>query len=81
MTKEDPPCFIVHGDRDFVVPLNQSELLHAALEEAGVPSTLHVVKGAGHGFSKVTPANEKVVEKVMDFFDSQFKSEKKQTVP
>ena len=81
VTKADPPCFIVHGDRDFVVPLNQSELLHAALEEAGVPSTLHVVKGAGHGFSKITPANEKVVEKVMDFFDSQFKSEKKQTVP
>ena len=81
VTKDDPPCFIVHGDRDFVVPMNQSELLHAALEKAGVPSTLHVVKGAGHGFSKVTPANEKVVEKVMDFFDSQFKSEKKQTAP
>ena len=81
VTKDDPPCFIVHGDRDFVVPLNQSELLHAALGEAGVPSTLHVVKGAGHGFSKITPANEKVVERVMDFFDAQFKSEKKQTVP
>jgi acetyl esterase/lipase len=71
--KGDPPFFIVHGDRDFVVPMNQSELLHAALQKAGVPSTLHVVKGGGHGFSKVTPANDEIVEKVMDFFDDQFK--------
>ena len=77
VSKGDPPCFIVHGDRDFVVPMNQSELLHAALKKAGVPSTLHVIKGAGHGFSKVTPANGNVVEKVMDFFDSQFKSRKR----
>ena len=73
-SKGDPPCFIVHGDKDFVVPMNQSELLHAALQKAGVPSTLHVVKGGGHGFSKITPANDEIVKKVMDFFDSQFKT-------
>ena len=39
-----------------------------------IVTNFHVVKGAGHGFSKITPANEKVVEKVMDFFDSQFKT-------
>ena len=31
------------------MPLEQSERLHAKLKEAGVPSTLHVIKGAGHG--------------------------------
>ena len=75
VSKGDPPCFIVHGDRDFVVPLNQSELLHAALEKAGVPSTLHVVNGGEHGFSKLTPANDEIVKKVMEFFDRQFKPE------
>ena len=75
VSKGDPPCFIVHGDRDFVVPLNQSELLHAALKKAGVPSTLHVVKGGEHGFSKLTPANDEIVKKVMEFFDRQFKPE------
>ena len=75
VSKDDPPCFIVHGDRDFVVPLNQSELLHAALKKAGVPSTFHVVKGGEHGFSKRTPANDEVVSKVMDFFDRQFQPE------
>lgn len=50
VTKDDPPFLIMHGDKDDLVPLSQSELLHQALEKAGVESTLHVVKGAGHGF-------------------------------
>jgi acetyl esterase/lipase len=77
ISKADPPCFIVHGDKDFVVPLNQSELLHAALKKTGVPSTLYVVKGGNHGFSKSKEPKEKIVERVMDFFDSQFKKEGK----
>ena len=80
-SKGDPPCFIVHGDKDFVVPMNQSELLHAALKKAGVPSRLHVVKGGGHGFSKITPANNEIVKKVMDFFDDQFQTASKATNP
>jgi dipeptidyl aminopeptidase/acylaminoacyl peptidase len=61
--------------------MNQSELLHAALKKAGVPSTLHVVKGGGHGFSKITPANNEIVKKVMDFFDDQFQTASKATNP
>ncbi|MBC8373074.1 MAG: alpha/beta hydrolase [Phycisphaerae bacterium] len=74
----DPPCFIVHGDKDFVVPLNQSELLHAALKKAGVPSTLHIPKGGNHGFSKGETPRKEIVKKVMDFFDSQFKKTKQE---
>ena len=77
ISKADPPCFIVHGDKDFVVPLNQSELLHAALKKAGIPSTLYIPKGGNHGFSKGETPKKKIVEKVMDFFDSQFKKKKK----
>ena len=73
ISKGDPPCFIVHGDADFVVPLNQSELLHAALKKAGVPSTLYVVKGGNHGFSKGEESVDEIVKRVADFFDSQFK--------
>jgi acetyl esterase/lipase len=43
------PFLIMHGDRDELVPLQQSEILHAALKRAGVPSTLRVFRGAGHG--------------------------------
>ncbi len=44
------PFYIAHGDQDAVVPVEQSIELAAALKKAGVPVTLHVVKGGGHGF-------------------------------
>jgi acetyl esterase/lipase len=44
-----PPFLIVHGDSDPLVPHHQSELLVAALQEAGVPVTFYTVVGAGHG--------------------------------
>jgi acetyl esterase/lipase len=49
ISADDPPFLIVHGDRDPLVPHHQSELLVAALEQAGVPATLYTVKGGGHG--------------------------------
>jgi acetyl esterase/lipase len=45
------PFYIAHGDQDVVVPLEQSIELNEALQKAGVPSSLYVVKGAGHGFN------------------------------
>lgn len=50
VSKDDPPFLIMHGDKDPLVPLHQSELLHTALKQAGVEVKLHVVAGAGHGF-------------------------------
>lgn len=49
VTKDDPPFLIVHGDRDPLVPYNQSELLYEALRNAGVDATFYTVRGAGHG--------------------------------
>jgi acetyl esterase/lipase len=49
VTKDAPPFLIVHGDRDPLVPHNQSELLEAALKRAGVPVTFYTVKGGRHG--------------------------------
>jgi acetyl esterase/lipase len=49
VTPDAPPFLIVHGDRDPLVPHHQSELLAAALKQAGVPVTLYTVKGGGHG--------------------------------
>lgn len=48
LTKDAPPFFIVHGDQDAVVPINQSELLFEALKKSGAGVRLHVVRGAGH---------------------------------
>ena len=49
VTPGDPPFLIVHGGQDPLVPPNQSELLERALRQAGVPVTLRVLEGAGHG--------------------------------
>jgi len=49
ITKDAPPFLICHGDEDPLVPHHQSELLEAALKNAGVPVTFYSVKGAGHG--------------------------------
>lgn len=44
-----PPFLIIHGDRDPLVPFNQSVLLYEALKAAGQNATFYKVKGAGHG--------------------------------
>jgi len=49
VTKDDPPFLIVHGDKDPLVPHNQSQMLHDALNKAGVEVTFYTVPGAGHG--------------------------------
>ncbi len=46
--KNDPPFLIIHGDKDKIVPLHQSELLEAALNKAGVSLTYYIVKNGGH---------------------------------
>ena len=48
------PFFTVHGDRDDIVPLVQSQRLHKALQDAGVESTLQVIPGAGHSPAEFT---------------------------
>ncbi|SDO63025.1 Acetyl esterase/lipase [Klenkia soli] len=50
VTPQAPPFLLVHGTADWLVPYEQSEVLHAALTAAGVPSTLVPVEGAQHIF-------------------------------
>jgi dipeptidyl aminopeptidase/acylaminoacyl peptidase len=39
----------MHGDKDTLVPLAQSEMLVDALKKAGVDVHLETYEGAGHG--------------------------------
>lgn len=50
VTQDDPPVFIIHGDADIVVPLQQSELLMKKLNAVNVPHQLVIKKGKGHGW-------------------------------
>jgi len=70
VSKDDPPILIVHGDKDPVVPLSQSELLYEALKKAGVDATLKVVPEAGHGNGIFTP---ELAEEYVEIFEKHLK--------
>ena len=67
VTPHAPPFLLIHGDADPVVPLQQSEVMLAALKQAGVPAELIVKKGGGHPW--LTMHEE--VQIVANWFDKQ----------
>jgi len=71
VAKDAPPFLIMHGDKDALVPLSQSEVLTDALKKAGVDVSLIVLSGAGHG----GPAfqSEDTRKQVVEFFDKHLK--------
>jgi acetyl esterase/lipase len=70
VTSDDAPFLIMHGDRDALVPLEQSRRLTAALEKAGVDVKLHVLEGAGHGGREFQ--GEEARKVIRDFLRSSF---------
>lgn len=68
VSKDDAPHLFMHGDRDGLVPLRQSEILDAALKKAGVATSLYVVEGKGHGFG-----GPDITRRVRAFFDEHLK--------
>ena len=42
------PTWIIHGDRDDIVPIDESRLFHEALKKHGVETVLRVVQGGTH---------------------------------
>jgi acetyl esterase/lipase len=71
VSKDAAPFLILHGDKDTLVPLRQSQLLADALKKAGVEVRLITLEGAGHGgeaFGK--PEQRQAIE---EFFDKHLK--------
>jgi len=68
VTKHNPPFLIMHGNKDDIVPHQQSELLRDALQKAGVPVTFKIIEGAGHGFG-----GPEVDRQVSAFFEQHLK--------
>ena len=67
--KESAPAFIIHGDKDLLVPIQQAELIKAAYEKVGVPFELSVKVGGDHGWVGM----EKDLVKCVDWFDKYLK--------
>jgi acetyl esterase/lipase len=47
------PSLLIHGDKDRLVPLQQSEWMVEKLKEAGVPAKLIIRKDAEHGWANI----------------------------
>lgn len=62
VTDKFPPTLLVHGDKDPLVPLQQSQLLNAKLAQLGVVHKLIVVPGGQHGWKDMAPQMLQVAE-------------------
>jgi acetyl esterase/lipase len=49
------PVLFIHGDKDTLIPLEQSELMKAALDKVGVPNELIIIANGDHGFAGADP--------------------------
>ncbi len=65
VSQDDPPFLIIHGNKDLIVPYNQSQRLSASLKNASVECYFVTVDGAGHGGF----LNPEVLSRQRQFFD------------
>jgi acetyl esterase/lipase len=73
VAKTSAPALLIHGDKDKLVPLQQSEVFVAKMKEAGVPARLVVRKDAGHGWATILGD----MELIGDWFDEHLAKKKK----
>ena len=50
VSNDDPPTLLIHGDKDDLVTLDNSERILEAFKKEGVTAELIVMPGAGHSF-------------------------------
>lgn len=77
VSADDPPFLLLHGEKDALVPIKQSEILLAALQAAGVPAELVRVVNANHSFKpdggKISPSRTEIAQLVVEFFEETLK--------
>ncbi len=72
VSSDDPPTLLVHGDKDKLVPLQQSELIIEQLKKAGVATKLIVKAGEAHGWKDRSPETAAIA----DWFDQHLAARK-----
>jgi len=77
VTSDDPPFLLIHGDRDELVPYEQSQLMYERLQEMNVPAQLVIVKNARHSFTALegttTPSLVEINQIILDFLAQHLK--------
>ena len=76
VTSDDPPFLLIHGDRDEVVPYEQSQLMYDRLRQMNVPAQLVIVKNARHSFTApegTSPSLLEINQIILEFLDKYLK--------
>ncbi|MEW6130329.1 MAG: alpha/beta hydrolase [Acidobacteriota bacterium] len=50
VSPDDPPTLLIHGDKDDLVPINNSKIIFEAFQKNNVKTDFITIPGAGHGF-------------------------------
>jgi len=73
VTPDDPPFLLIHGDKDELVPYQQSQLLYDKLVQANVPAQLVIVKNARHSLidvnTDVSPSLLELNQMILQFLE------------
>jgi acetyl esterase/lipase len=67
VTKDDAPTLLIHGDKDDLVKIKNSEQIQEAFKREGVPCDLIVMHGGGHGYAGEQPSE--AFEALIKWFD------------
>lgn len=68
------PLLLIHGTKDPLVPLAQTEAFYEAVREQGIPARLLTIPGRGHSFDYVRPRlRAQVFRQIASFFDEHLK--------
>jgi acetyl esterase/lipase len=75
VNRTTPPMLLLTGDKDGIVPYDQTLQMDAALTKAGVKHETHVYPGSDHGFYGATPEatqqiNQDAIERTIRFIDA-----------
>lgn len=62
INENTPPVLMIHGDKDLVVPVDQSILLKSVLDELNVKNELHILPKVGHAFRGITKAQKESMQ-------------------
>src|ERR1043165_8366851 len=75
ITSDDPPFLIIHGDQDQLAPLEQSQILDELLRNAGVSSTLVIVKHGEHSLQgqNLSPGADEIMKMIVMFFETRLR--------
>lgn len=69
VSSDDPPVLIIHGDKDILVPMQQSESIIQKFKEAKVVNNLIIKEGGRHGWN-----NREIEEQLfVNWFDKYLK--------